>query len=247
MASFRVTRADLYPDGTTVTAYPASNWSQAALPPAGAPVGSSAGVAATMASGAGTITGLADATNYYAYGLVGGEHRYLRFRTSAAAPWRRVVERLGQIAAATGAGQRFFIGSKGGDAPTTAGGSAGVGVFYFDPADHAEEGKSTKVRLALVLLVNGAAPVSDFTVALFPVTAVAGAVGVLSITPGSVIAASSVTVVAPAISAMTIAASADFDPPAAGHYILGVNNSAVTAANSLAVCEVGIDVRNVKG
>lgn len=83
MASHRITRADLYPDGTLVTAYPASNWSMAARPPSGAPVGSSEGVAGTMSSGAAWLLGLTEDRDFYAYGLVGGQHRYVSFKADS--------------------------------------------------------------------------------------------------------------------------------------------------------------------
>lgn len=80
MASATVTRVDLFPDGTTVYAYPLENWSTGAQPPRGTPVGSSTTSAAASASGV-TFTGLADDTRYVAYASVSDEHRYVNFTT----------------------------------------------------------------------------------------------------------------------------------------------------------------------
>jgi len=52
--------------GTTIGAYPRSNWSQAALPPSGAPVGAATTTAVVGADGSLVFTGLADATQYFA-------------------------------------------------------------------------------------------------------------------------------------------------------------------------------------
>lgn len=84
MASQTVRREDIFPAGTSVGAYAASNWPQASLPPSGAPVGSATTTGTVQTNGAVTFTGLADATVYYAAAQVSGVWRYIRFRTDAA-------------------------------------------------------------------------------------------------------------------------------------------------------------------
>lgn len=84
MASQTIKREDLYPVGTSVSAYARSNWPQSQLPPSGAPVGSAAATATVQADGTVTLAGLADATNYYAAAQVSGVWRYVAFMTPPA-------------------------------------------------------------------------------------------------------------------------------------------------------------------
>lgn len=77
-------RSQVFAEGETVTAYPVSNWSQAQLPPSGAAVGSSAGVAGTVSGGLVRITGLSSDTEYFARGGTTGA--YVRFRSPKADP-----------------------------------------------------------------------------------------------------------------------------------------------------------------
>ena len=86
MAQIVVSRADRFPVGTTVYAYPVSNWPHHKRPPSGAPEGASAGNAVVAANGSVTITGLADETNYYLYASVSSEHRYVAASTKAISP-----------------------------------------------------------------------------------------------------------------------------------------------------------------
>jgi len=72
-----------YGSGTTVGAYKQSNWSQAALPPSGAPVGSSDASAAVASDGTLTLTGLTESTDYFLVQPSGGTYVYTRTRTGA--------------------------------------------------------------------------------------------------------------------------------------------------------------------
>jgi hypothetical protein len=83
MATFVLRREDMFPPGTSVSAYPLANWPQAQRPPSGAPVGSAAATATVAAGGSATFTGLANDTDYVAYAA--SPHRYIRFRVAAAA------------------------------------------------------------------------------------------------------------------------------------------------------------------
>jgi len=69
-----------FPAGTTVKAYPASNWNPSHRPPSGAPVGASTAEAVVAADGSYVLTGLAAATPYYVTAEVGGEYRYVQIR-----------------------------------------------------------------------------------------------------------------------------------------------------------------------
>lgn len=83
MASFTLKNEQVFPVGTVVTAYLRSNWPTWALPPAGAPRGSAAASGTVAADGSVTLSGLADATNYFAYAA--SPDRYISFRTPVAA------------------------------------------------------------------------------------------------------------------------------------------------------------------
>lgn len=78
MATFTTT-TDRFPAGTTVTVYPQSNWPTHALPPRGAPIGSSTTSAAVSTASVLTFTGLTAGTAYYMTADVGGSYRYVKF------------------------------------------------------------------------------------------------------------------------------------------------------------------------
>lgn len=74
-----------FPVGTTVSAYKQSNFGPSSVPPGGnPPLGSADASAVVAADGTVTLTGLATETAYFAYALVSGEHRYVRFLTADA-------------------------------------------------------------------------------------------------------------------------------------------------------------------
>jgi hypothetical protein len=68
-----------FPNGTSVKAYPLSNWNGASYTGA-APVGSE-DATATVTAGVAAFTGLDADTRYVAYAQVSSEHRYKRFST----------------------------------------------------------------------------------------------------------------------------------------------------------------------
>lgn len=78
---FTINDPQIFPPGTTVKAYPASNWPQAKLPPAGKPLGAATAEAVADASGI-DFTGLTEETRYYAAAEVGGVWRYVNFQTA---------------------------------------------------------------------------------------------------------------------------------------------------------------------
>lgn len=83
MATQVLKREDVFPAGTTVTAYPLSNWPQSQRPPSGVPVGTAAATGTVGTDGAVTFSGLANATDYVAYAA--SPDRYVRFQTEPAA------------------------------------------------------------------------------------------------------------------------------------------------------------------
>lgn len=78
MASFDLLGPPSFPEGTSVAAYPVSNWNGAQI--SGAPVGSST-ESKTVTSGVAAFASLAADTRYVAYAQVGSDHRYVRFST----------------------------------------------------------------------------------------------------------------------------------------------------------------------
>jgi hypothetical protein len=80
---FTLTAVQTFPAATSVAAYKKSNW-PAPDQPSGAPVGSPDDTQAMGTAGL-TFTGLAASTDYWAVGEVGGQWRYIGFKTDAAA------------------------------------------------------------------------------------------------------------------------------------------------------------------
>lgn len=72
----------VFPEGTSVSAYPISNWPGRVVDQAAAPVGAAADTA-PVTSGSVTLDGLTEGGEYVAYALVGGAHRYVRFIAGA--------------------------------------------------------------------------------------------------------------------------------------------------------------------
>ena len=79
MASFTLTRPEIFPNGTTVGAYPLTNWPVGLPVTPAAPLGSATNEQ-TVSAGSATFTGLTEGVSYVAYGLVGSAHRYIGFK-----------------------------------------------------------------------------------------------------------------------------------------------------------------------
>lgn len=82
MASVTVTRPDLFPAGTSVSAYVEPG--RAPLPGSGSPPGTAIGPFTVASDGSLTVTGLADSTSYVLY--ASSPDRYLRVNTSLSPP-----------------------------------------------------------------------------------------------------------------------------------------------------------------
>jgi hypothetical protein len=81
MAGFTLTRPDVFPEGTEVGVYAASNWPPTG-PPSGAPIGSAADTQ-EVEDGSVTFSGLTQGAVYYAVAEVGGVYRYVGFVAGA--------------------------------------------------------------------------------------------------------------------------------------------------------------------
>ena len=71
-----------FPEGTSVGAYPASNWPAQVLSPSGAPLGAATDTQ-SVASGSLAFTGLVSGTRYFAAADVNGIWRYVAFTAGA--------------------------------------------------------------------------------------------------------------------------------------------------------------------
>lgn len=73
---FRFSESRLFPEGTTIGAYPAASEN-----PGSSPMSDVIETAVMLANGTAEFSGLLPATWYVAYASVGGDHRYTTFRT----------------------------------------------------------------------------------------------------------------------------------------------------------------------
>lgn len=120
-------------------------------------------------------------------------------------------------------------------------------VIYFDPADYAASGRTTKCRLRAQLFTNSVAPTVTFTVGLYPVTVFGGGSGAFPFvtTLGAVTSGSTVAFTTPGASnGGAQSNSGDFTGPTAGFYVIGVAVSGAAAANSAEAIRVQLQVRN---
>lgn len=127
------------------------------------------------------------------------------------------------------------------------GGSSSVPtpVFYFDDADYAIAGKTTKLRLRVVANTNATASAVTTTVGLYPVTAVAGGADVESTTAGTVVSGSTVAFASPSASTRNQGNSGNFDVPADGYYTFGFTVSGTPTADSRVALTALLQVTHV--
>lgn len=151
---------------------------------------------------------------------------------------RQIIVERGAFCSALSAATRYVIGRNDGT-PSIAGANPGSGLFYLEPDDYI----GTKLRVRVISLTNATAPVSDYIVSMHPVTAVAGGAAAVTITPGTAIAASQITITAPGISSMIQQVTPEFDWPAAGYYTMSVLASATAAANSCVQLTMQLEAR----
>jgi hypothetical protein len=106
-------------------------------------------------------------------------------------------------------------------------------IFYFDDADYAITGLTTKMRVRAQISANATAPAITFTTGLYPLTVAGGSDG-LVYTAGTVVSGSTVAQATPSASTITQANSGAFTIPSDGAYALAcVTNG--TIANNAAV------------
>ena len=161
--------------------------------------------------------------------------------------YRTILDGGGWITAGVSLGT-FMFTKNGGTVIVPASGSAGAPVLmYIDPADYPTvNGVTTKLRIRSSVLINNTAPTNTLTFALYPVTATAGGVGIVTYTLGGIITGSDgATIAAPAANSQNNLVGSDFDIPAAGFYVVSVQTSVATAAvNSYTVISFQLQMRN---
>lgn len=148
-----------------------------------------------------------------------------------------LVERGGICNALSGPVTRYVNGTNIG-APAANTANVGGGCFLLEPDDYV----GTKLRLRAIALVNTTAPVSDFTINLFPVLTLTGGAAVVGITVGLAVSPT-ITFTAPAASSFTRSDTPEFDWPAAGYYTIGIGVSATGAANSSVQIMTSLEAR----
>lgn len=108
-------------------------------------------------------------------------------------------------------------------------------------------GKTTRLRLRVVYLVNATAPGITITWGLYPVTPSGGGASTVALTLGTVIAGSTAAVVTPAIGASGTVTGASFDLSAVSvgtNYVLGVVGSGTQAASSHVSTAATLEMRH---
>lgn len=118
-----------------------------------------------------------------------------------------------------------------------AGGSGGKDMFYINPADYPA---GSTLRTVITAATNATAPESNFTIALYPVSAPSGITNEVKLTVGSQVAKSAAVVTAPAKESLLESVSEAITlPTAAGFYILQL----IVSANNAVASAVAIRAR----
>jgi hypothetical protein len=159
--------------------------------------------------------------------------------------WSTVESRSGITKQSIAAGTYIITMGTDNLASGTSVNSAAAGVIRLDAADFAMTGRTTKLKVKATITTNGTAPTGTLTVGLYPVSSVAGASNTHSITTGTVVASSTVAFAAPTANNVFSGDSAEFTMPADGAYVLAVNLSGATAANSFEEVTARLMVRHV--
>jgi hypothetical protein len=153
--------------------------------------------------------------------------------------WRGVANMA--VAQASGT---YIIYSSGVLANTSAG--SAIGMFYIDPADFVNPGRTATMRTEINVGTNAVAPTggTTFIAGLYGVASISGASGTQpALTLGSLVGSSSAVVGSPPANAVTRAVSSDFPVPTSNIYAFAVVTSAALPAGSAATLECRIAVR----
>lgn len=154
-------------------------------------------------------------------------------------PRRQIVIERGATCAALSAATRFLTHPAA--SPPNNSVNCIPGAFVLEPDDYI----GTRLRLRVISVTNATAPVSDYTMGLYPIAAgtVAGGAAVVSITLPTVLAQTQVTITQPGIGSIIRAESPEFDWPAAGLYIIGIVSGTTAQANSCVQINAYLEAR----
>lgn len=122
--------------------------------------------------------------------------------------------------------------------------TAARGAFYFDPADFAISGRTTKIRVEAGWMVNDTAPGVTMNVALYRVTGISGGAAAHSITLAGAADATAASGVL-AANGLSRAVSADITAPVAGFYVLVLDLSGAMAVGSSVQVRARVQLRHV--
>lgn len=123
-------------------------------------------------------------------------------------------------------------------------------AFYLNPADYAAAGtgptpRAVKLRIWAAVFAGSTATGSTWTVGLYPVATWGVGAAPQVATLGAVVTGSTIAFATPAANSQAQNVTADFAAPAAGFYVLGVANSAISAAAAQLAVKARLQWRNV--
>lgn len=153
---------------------------------------------------------------------------------------RELIIERGATCAALSAATRFLAVPS--QAPPNNSVNCLPGGFVLEPDDYI----GTRLRLRVLAVTNAVAPVSDYTMGLYPIAAgtIVGGASVVALTAvPAVLAQTQVTVTAPAAGSIMRVEGPEFDWPAAGLYMIGIVSSAAGTANSCVQINAYLEAR----
>lgn len=153
---------------------------------------------------------------------------------ASAGSYYKVCEAQGTITATNTSASYYFASNGSTMRASGTSGATGCNVYYLQATDQVSPlGKATKFRITFIVTVNNAAPTSNFTVGLYPVTNHSGAAAAtLNYDLGTVIGSSTATITTPAANSISASSTANFDLPADGVYAIGVATNSTIATSS---------------
>lgn len=250
--SFTLTDSPIFHEGTTVKAYPTTNWPTPGQP-SGAPIGS-ASAEGTISGGSVTFSGLEKGKKYWAVAEVGGVYRYVKFIagedvSQAASVVHRAELEAAQAAAEASSlpkGQYRFIESSVGFSNTSAAsgkkyllvgntanvteaapGGGGAWIKIIDLLAARLGPATQKLNLEATVSTLATGPNKTIKVGLYPLKVESGLY-----VPGTVVSGSEVTIEKPTANGAVPVPSGDFAVPTDGIYTFGYTiDSSTPAAN----------------
>lgn len=133
--------------------------------------------------------------------------------------------------------------------PSGGGGGQAISGLWLVPtaSDVAVAGKTTRLRVRVSYATNATGPGITLTWGLYPVTGLAGGVGAIVATLGTVAAGSTAAAASPVANTSGEVKSGSFDLSgliAGGGYVIGVVGSGAQAGNSLLACTAYLEMRH---